>query len=125
MKPYYEILEGTFMQMLVIVLNKVECLEELLTEFGKAKISGATILDSRGMAMELAEHNDLRFIGSLRFLLEPQRKENKTIFMVIEEEKVATVSKIVNKVTGGLDKPNTGIIFTVPVKYMEGIVHHE
>jgi hypothetical protein len=35
------------------------------------------------------------------------------------------VSKIVNKVTGGLDKPNTGIIFTVPVKYMEGIVHHE
>jgi hypothetical protein len=113
------------MQMLVIVLNKVECLEELLTKFGKAKISGATILDSRGMAMELAEHNDLRFIGSLRFLLEPQRKENKTIFMVIEEEKVATVSKIVNKVTGGLDKPNTGIIFTVPVKYMEGIVHHE
>lgn len=113
------------MQMLVIVLNKVECLEEILTEFGKAKISGATILDSRGMAMELADHDDLRFIGSLRFLLEPQRRENKTIFMVIEDQQIPVVSKIINKVTGGLDKPNTGIIFTLPVQYMEGIVHHE
>ena len=81
------------MKLLVIVLNKVECLDKLLTSFGKNHIPGATILDSRGMAQELGEHDELRFLGSLRLLMNPAHKENKTIFMVVPDEKVATVSQ--------------------------------
>ena len=109
------------MKLLVIVLNKVECLDKLLTTFGKQHIPGATILDSKGMAQELGEHDELRFLGSLRLLMNPAHKENKTIFMVISEEKVAAVSKIVNEVTGGLDHPDTGILFTLPIDYVEGL----
>ena len=36
------------MQLLVIVLNKLECLDKLLTALEKEHIPGATILDSRG-----------------------------------------------------------------------------
>ena len=111
------------MQVLTIVLNKTECLEDLLKRFGEEHISGATILDSRGMAMELADHDELRFLGSLRLLMEPKHRENKTIFMVVEDEQVAVISRILNEVTGGLDKPDTGILFTTPVQYMEGLVH--
>ena len=100
------------MKLLVIVLNKVECLDKLLTAFGKQHIPGATILDSKGM---------LRFLGSLRLLMNPAHKENKTIFMVVPDEKVDTVSAIVNKVTGGLEKPDTGILFTVPIDHVEGM----
>ncbi len=42
--------------------------------------------------------------------------------MVAEDDKVPVISKIVNDVTGGLDKPDTGILFTVPVSYAEGLV---
>ena len=53
--------------------------------------------------------------------MNPAHKENKTIFMVVPDEKVATVSAIVNEVTGGLDHPDTGILFTVPIDHVEGM----
>ena len=58
------------MKLLVIILNKTECLEELLEAFTQNNISGATIIDSKGMLQELSEHDDFRFIGSLRSLLQ-------------------------------------------------------
>ena len=41
--------------------------------------------------------------------------------MVCKENLVPTISEVVNEVTGGLNNPDTGILFTVPVNYMEGI----
>ena len=108
------------MQLVIIVLNKIECLDKILKEFSNEKIPGATILDSKGMAMELGEIDELRFLGSLRMMLNPAHKESRTIFLVVDEEKIPTISKIVNDVTGGLENPDTGVIFSVPVNYTEG-----
>ena len=58
--------EANMMQLLVIVLNKLECLDKLLTALEEEHIPGATILDSRGMAQQLEAHDELRFLGSLR-----------------------------------------------------------
>lgn len=111
------------MKLVTIILNKTECLDELLEEFGNNSISGATIIDSRGMVQELYDHDheDLFFLVSLRSLLAPTHKENKTIIMAAKDEDVKVISTIVNKVTGGLDKPDTGILFTTPIDYVEGI----
>ncbi len=111
------------MKLLIIVLNKTECLEKILEQFSENHIYGATIIDSKGMMQELSDREDFdfRFRASLRSLLNPSHKENKTIFMVTKEEKVKEISEIVNRVTGGLDKPDTGIIFTLPLDYLEGI----
>lgn len=109
------------MQLMVIVLNKTECLEPLLRQLGEAGFTGATILDSKGMAHSLDEFGEYRFMASLRMILDPSHKESKTIFMVLDATAVAAVSKIVNTVTGGLDKPDTGVLFTVPVLYSEGL----
>lgn len=40
---------NVIMKLLVIILNKTECLEELLEAFSENNISGATIIDSKGM----------------------------------------------------------------------------
>ena len=112
------------MKLLVIVLNKVECLDKIPTNFGKNNLPGATILDSKGMAQSLEGHDELRFMASLRLLMNPAHKENKTILMVLPEEKVPLVSKIVNEATGGLEKPDTGILFTVPIDHVEGLEQH-
>ena len=113
------------MKLVTIILNKTECLDEILEEFGNNNISGATIIDSRGMVQELSDHDheDMYFLVSLRSLLSPFHKENKTIIMVAKDEDVKVISAIVNKATGGLDKPDTGILFTIPVDYVEGIKH--
>ena len=110
------------MQLLVIVLNKVECLERVLEELEVNGIRGATIIDSKGMASELYDHDEFRIIASLRLMLNPEHKQNKTIFMVVEDEKVALISKIVNRINGGFENPDTGILFTVPVSYAEGLI---
>ena len=109
------------MKLLIIVLNKTECLERLLTSFGSNQIPGATIIDSKGMAQELEQFSDMDFMFSLRMLINPAHRENKTIFMVVPDDMVQKVSRITNEVTGGLNKPDTGILFTVPIDYIEGL----
>ncbi len=113
------------MKLVTIILNKTECLDEILEAFGENNVSGATIIDSRGMVQELTEHDheDMYFLMSLRSLLNPTHKENKTIIMVAKDEDVAVISKIVNDVTGGLDHPDTGIMFAIPIDYLEGLNH--
>lgn len=111
------------MKLVVIVLNKLDCLDKLLTAFGKNSIPGATILSSRGMAQALEAHDELRFIGSLRMLMNANYKENRTILMAVPDEKVDTVVELVNKATGGLDQPDSGILFTLPIDRVEGMTH--
>ena len=109
-------------QLLVLILNKVECLKEIMDELADKGITGATILDSRGIAHSMMESNAAySFIGSLRSLLDPAHKESKTVLMVINEPALPVISEIVNRVTGGLDKPDTGVMFCVPVSYSEGL----
>ncbi len=112
------------MRLLVLILNKVELLDELLTAFTDCGIQGATILTSTGMARELARadgNNDVPFLGSLRALLDPEREENKTIFTVLREEQVGAAVETIEAVVGDLSDPDTGILFTLPVDYMKGM----
>ncbi len=108
------------MELMVLILNKTECLNEILSRFLKEGIRGATILESRGMAHSLYEYNELKFMVSLRQLLDPDHKDSNTVLAVVEKEQIAAISRIVNEVTGGLDKPDSGVLFTLPVGYAEG-----
>jgi predicted transcriptional regulator len=111
------------MQLLVLVLNKVDSLEDILKGFIKAEIKGATILDSVGMARVLTHDNtdDLPLFGSLRMVLNENRPFNKTIFVVLKEEKVPDAIKAIKDVLGDLSKPDLGVLFTIPLSYTEGI----
>ena len=87
------------MQMFVLVLNREEFLEPLLEEMLKQNIGGATILESTGMMRVLdGDHN----IDDL-------------------PEQIPQMIEIINKVTGGLDKPDTGICFALPTTFVEGV----
>lgn len=108
------------MKLVVIVLNKTECLEELLEEFASRNLQGATILESRGMMQELSDEPEMEFMFSLRHILNPRHRENRTIFMAASESKVPIIIEAVNKVTGGLDRGDTGILFTLPIDSLTG-----
>ena len=112
------------MQIFVLVLNKVECLEPILEGMLEGGFSGATILDSTGMmrVLENDQNVDLPMLGLLRHFYSPERKKSKTMFTLLEENKVDELLKIINEKVGGLDKPDTGIAFTMPVNSVEGLV---
>jgi hypothetical protein len=110
------------MQFLLIVLNKVEKLDSLLEKLMEKEIAGATILSSTGMVRELAKNSeDFPIFGTLRFLINPDRKESKTIFMVLKDEQVDIVKKVVREVIGDLSQPDTAVLFTLPVLSVEGV----
>ncbi len=108
------------MQLVFIVLNKTECLKDILMGFYDAGIKGATVIETSGMARCLTEMEELRFLGSLNVLLNPDQKHNKTIFLATEDNMIPVISKIVNEATGGLHMPDTGVMFSVPIGYAEG-----
>lgn len=111
------------MQLFVLVLNREECLEPILEGMLEKGIGGATILDSTGMmrVLEGDDNVDLPIMGILRHFYNPERKRSKTMFTVIKDEQLQTLVDLVNKVTGGLDRPDSGICFCVPTSFVEGV----
>ena len=111
------------MELLVLVLNKLEALEPILEKMLEKGIGGATILESTGMMRVLDgdENVDLPMMGLLRHFYSPERKRSKTMFAVIDESQKQTLMDIIEEATGGLDKPDTGIVFTLPVSAVEGL----
>lgn len=113
---------GIPMQMFVLVLNREEYLDPILERMLEADIGGATILDSTGMMRVLDEDDvDLPMMGVLRHFFSPERKRSKTMFTLLEDNTIPRLMGIINDVTGGLDKPDTGIAFALPTTFVEGV----
>lgn len=109
------------MKLLVFVLSQVELLAPVLQKLEYAGLRGATILSSRGMAMTLSKSFGGSLLGSLYAMMDPDRDENKTVFMVLSDEDVPKAIALIESEAGDFDKPNTGILFTVPVDFTKGI----
>lgn len=109
------------MKMLVVVLNKIDKLEDLFLSFSQAGIKGATVLDSYGMAKVLVDNEDVPMFASLRMLLNEKRPFNKTIFTILDEHQISIAVNCVKNVIGDLSKPGVGILFTIPLDYIEGV----
>ncbi len=105
----------------VLILNEVEYLDDILKGFVDIGIKGATVFDSTGMARVIGSSGDIPVYGLLRRVLHPEYETNKTILTVIEEAQYDMMKKKINDVTGGLSKPDSGILFTLPVLTSEGI----
>lgn len=112
------------MHALILVLNKVDELEDVLAEMMKAGVKGATIIDSQGMgsAIVIGDHHQLPLFGSLKSMFDREHPFNKTIFTVIEtDELLEAVISAIRKSVGDLDKPGEGLMFTIPVSNIYGM----
>ena len=112
-------------QVLVTVLNKIELLDRLLDEFEKVGVSGATVISSVGMAHALAEHEESHFISSFRAFFDVSHSESKTVFIVCSDEMAEKAMDAVRRIVGDLNEPDSAIMFSVPLLYIEGISHSE
>ena len=107
------------MKLLILILNKVEKLEEVFEGFLEIGITGATVIDSVGMGHILSE--EVPIFAGLRFMFAGSKPHNKTIISVIKDEKEKLAIDVLQKILGNLNEPGTGIVFTIPIDRVEGL----
>lgn len=108
------------MQALFLVLHKVEKLDDLLSALQESGIKGGTIIDSKGMLNTLKSHDNF-IIESLKIFLEDPRETSKTLFFILKKEEVEKAKKVIDETLGGIDNPNTGIMFGIDLTFVAGL----
>ncbi len=108
------------MRLMVMILSKTDALARFLEGLSAAGIGGATILDSEGLASTVARLDSSFFSASLRaFFI--GLDGNKTILSLIQDDQMDLVRRVAYSTVGDLSQPGTGILFTVPVDFAEGL----
>lgn len=110
------------MYVLFIVLNKIERLKKVLVALKDSGVRGATIIDSVGAGSMMKESfSGIPMIGGFMHGLQNNYDTNKTIFSIIErEDQVNDAMAAVERVLGDMSKPDTGIMFVLPVIKFKG-----
>ncbi|NLY43808.1 MAG: hypothetical protein GX066_07550 [Clostridiaceae bacterium] len=110
------------MQLLVLILKKIELVEELIKQLAESGVTGGTIIDGTGMASALANMEDLPMFGLLRNILAGDEKEAcKVMLFVLKDEVAISTRAIIKRIVGDFSEPNTGIMFSIPITYVEGL----
>ena len=108
------------MQLLIVVINQEGKLDDILSGFLEIGITGATIINSEGMARVLT--HDIPIFAGIQTLISRSRPQNLTFFSVVDDdEKVDAAIAMIQDVCGTLEDPGTGIVFTVPVSRAIGV----
>lgn len=109
------------MNLLVVIIEDPNKIEPLLDRWYEHDIAGATILDSRGMGHIISEHYSIFSRFSDLTGTSSESPNNNLIFTVIETEKtLQDAIQDVRDIIGDLSKPNTGMLFSLPVNNVEG-----
>lgn len=112
------------MQLLILILKKVNLVDELIRELAEHGVHGGTIIDSTGMANVLGNLDDLPMFGMLRKIINQENgtKEScKTMLFLLKDSEVENARRIIRSVVGDLSRPNTAVMFSVPVTSVEGL----
>ena len=110
------------MNLLTVILKKAERVTEICKELAEEGIHGGTIIDGTGMASVIEKMDDLPIFGMLKSILadDDDNEVVKVMLFVMSDEEMEKSKKIIHN-TVGLDEPNTGIMFAVPVTFVEGL----
>lgn len=108
------------MKLMVLILNKTDVLDNLLEGLSAAGLGGATIIESSGLATTLSRLDSSFISSSIRAILSGAEDDNRTILSVIRNDQLDIARKVIYNTVGDLSTPNTGILFTVPIDFVEG-----
>ena len=108
------------MKLLIYVMNNVGLMDRFIHQLKENNIKGATIIESTGMGRVLVGNDDMDFIGSLKVLFDNPRAESRTFLMALEDDMVSNVMRIIDDIAGDLTRPNSGIVFTLPIETIKG-----
>lgn len=111
------------MELLVLVVDRGKKLDSILSGFLELGVSGATVIESQGMARQLTKNpRSTPVFAGLQELMANSRPQSSTVFSVIEtQEKLDAAIKMIREQCGDMNGPGTGILFTMPVSQAVGL----
>jgi hypothetical protein len=110
--------DTVYMELLVLVLNKVELLDDVLSYHVEAGVSGATVIDSVGMGRIIAT---IPIFAGFRDLMVGNRPSNKTILAAVDSSMVPELTEGIEKILGNISEPGTGLLLTLPINTLKGM----
>lgn len=110
------------MYMIMFVLDDPDRLNEILEAWEKAKIRGATIIESTGLHRQRQKFIPMRYISPI---FNDEESHLTLITLVNNEEMIQACLKATESVVGNLESPNTGIFTAWPVAFIKGLVQEK
>ena len=107
------------MQLLVAVINHEELVDDVLAGFVELGITGATLIESKGMGRVLS--HDVPIFAGVTSLNVRSRSANRTLFCVADDEKIDAAIAMIEETCGTLTTAGAGILFTVPLSRVVGL----
>jgi len=107
------------LEMLLCVVKDYRQLDMILEGFLELGISGATVIDARGMAQVLSA--DVPIFAGLSSLFPGGGADSHLILSVIDSQRVDEVSRLIEDVCGDFSRPGSGILFSLPVLRARGL----
>ena len=111
-------IKGEFMRLLLIFLNKIECLDDLMSAFLEIGVTGATVCDSVGMGHIIT--HDIPIFAGLKNAFAGSSPSNKIIFIVTDVSMIETISRVVQEIVGSFEEKGTSKIVTIPLEDLYG-----
>ena len=107
--------------LLVVILDDLKALPDLLQAWREAGVPGATILESVG-AYRAHTWLERVGLGALERLFEAEEIRRRTLLTAIDDEALlARAIAEAERVVGGFERPNTGILLVLPVAEARGL----
>jgi nitrogen regulatory protein P-II 1 len=113
------------LELIVLVLNDPGKVDDVLAAWLEVGVSGVTILDSWGLSHHVGRRglrDDLPLFPSLEDLLRGREEAHRTLFAVVPDGfDVHALVAVTERITGPIDGPDSGILFTLPVTRAWGL----
>ncbi|MFC2030559.1 CBS domain-containing protein [Chloroflexota bacterium] len=107
--------------LLIVILDDLRRMPELLQSWKKIGVPGATILESAG-AYRTSSWLSRVGLGALDHLFEAEEVRRRTLLVAIEsDELLAQAIAEAERVLGGFDRPDSGLLLVLPVAQVRGL----
>ena len=110
--------------LVVFVLDSPDICQDVLDAWENAGAKGITILESTGIGRvrKAGLLDNLPLMPSLSDLFKSDETHNRTMFSVVDELDVAhALVKAAQDTVGGIEKPNSGLLFIAPLLEVYGL----
>lgn len=117
-------MEAKMAYLVVLIVDDPDNCPAILESWETLGVRGVTILESTGLGRlkRSGLRDDMPLMPSLRDILESNEEHHRTLLSVVDDEqKVDEMIAAAQKITGDLDRGNTGFLFVVPVLRVHGL----
>jgi CBS domain-containing protein len=107
--------------LLIVILDDLRLMPELLRTWKEIGVPGATILESAG-AHRASTWLSRVGLGAMSRLFEAEEVRRRTLLVAIEsDELLAQAMAEAERVVGGFDRPDSGLLLVLPVAQVRGL----